>query len=457
MHSKIALTTMMTLSAMSLNALATDNLSFNNSLSQVVVQDNLWYNPAWAANVVQQVAATTQGNGGVAFTAYEQTFVIHAGKTSTPQFNGMDYLGSGRLPAGADAIDLFVAGKLFGQSGLRLSVVQNSASKLAVNQITAPGGGTIHLTEEPHTFNANGDQLSADFRGNTETTAFSRYGITFGQVQPKLAYSAGLAVPLFNNQRLIDYTATNAQNGGATLTTEYKENEQAKSGLSFELFSNNRYYWQPNVYLDADLQVNRYATQGIVSQLERSTGEPDSESQTQRNFSKLQLVGELTFGLLRQSDNSVLRIEQGIGYERLSAKEEAYATEVRGANDPTGVESSERAVDQTIRLPLHASIEAKTGDKWFWRAGVKADLFNLVLNKTLIDNNEAGPNGFELEYTKLDSKGNQRVTNGTALLLGLGWQPVAKLSINAVLNQAFVTEGLLDNGLASQVSVSYAF
>ncbi|WP_119395939.1 hypothetical protein [Salinibius halmophilus] len=443
--------------ALGASAWATDNLSFQNSLSQVVVQDNLWYNPALIADVKQQVAATTGGNGGVAFNAFDQTIAIHAGKVSTPQFDGMDYLGSGRLPTAADAVDIFVGGKLFGQSGLRLSLVQNTESEPAVYQIAAPGGGTIHLTEEPHTFDANGDQLSAEFRGNTETTAYSKYGISFGQVQPKFAYSAGISVPLFNNQRLIDYTATNAQQGSATLTTEYKENEQAKSGLSFELHSNNRYYFQPTLYLGADFQLNRYVTEGIVSQLEITTGAEDNESQTQRNFSKLQLVGDLTLGLIRQSGASTLRIEQGIGYERVSGKDEQYATEVRGANDPTGVESSSNAVEQTIRLPLHASIEAKTGDKWSWRAGVKADLLNWVINKTLTDKNEPGPNGFELEYTKLDSKGSRRVTDGAELLLGLGWQPVEKLSINAVLNQAFITEGLFDNGLASQVSVSYEF
>lgn len=442
---------------LSTGAFASDNFSYQNSLSRVVVQDNLWYNPAWINQVDQQVAANTGGHGGVAFDAFGQRIGVHAGALETPQFDGMDYQGTGRLPSGADAIDIFAGAKLGHSSGFRLTLVQNSQEELAINQLIAPGGGTIHITEGEHTFEQGGDQLSADVRDNKEVTAFSLYGLEFGQVRPKLAFSLGFALPMFNSQRLVDYTATNVQSGGATLSTQYKENVQSKSGFSYELTSNNRYYLQPGLYIGADFVANNYVTEGVSSTLDITTGETESEEQTQRNFSKLQLAGDLTFGLIRQTTSTTLRIEQGIGYERVRSTDQQFATEERGSNDPTGIEESSTQVNHTLRMPLHASIEARTGEKWFWRAGVQANLFSWLINKTLVDNNIEGDDGYELDYTKLDAKGNSRVTDGTNLLLGLGWKPAEKLSINAVLNQQFITDGLLDNGLATEVSISYLF
>lgn len=446
---------------------AADNFVLDNAVDTVVIQDNVWGNPAALLNTSNQVAVTDNGNAGVVFEAAGQKLGVHVGRDAEHDFIAAGAGGNVAPSATDTSLDLFWGADLGAKTGLRFGYTVDSDKTLALTTFNAPSfGDDIFPTEGNTTFeDADGNKATLNITGNELVTSLTTYELSFGQILARGGYSVNFSLPTFNNQSLVSYTASTDQaaDGAPDLSLKSTANRQASSDFSFEVSGGFKQFFSRSFYVTGGGAYNSYNTSLIIENENISTvgtTETKTASQSTSSFGLNVIAASVGAGLVQRNAATTVRVEGGIDYSRSVSTSSGNATVVEGVEAPKGTNSGSKGTENNITVPFAVSVEAsKPGSSFTWRAGASADLLELMTDKDTTNSYSANSDatGFDLDYAKIDGQSSELNSNASQMFLGMGWAPVENLEFNAVINQAFVKSSFVNNGFASKLSASYSF
>lgn len=437
---------------------STGSNRITGAASEVVIRENMWYNPAHINTTAQQLSVHSGNAGGGVADIFGQRVGGHVRQGRTDLFWGM---GMG---------DMLI--------GTRLGIMLDNESKLPSTTISG-----MPLYTAPYDDGTNIITLTADeFKevDNSRNFSLDVGSVMMGgnlSVIGRVASSGSKEETVGKGSIL---TNLDAGNGGTSTGTEREEMDTLDSTNEkrFSLLVDGRYYLSESFYVVGGV--------GFVSRSEVETDRDNSRT-TERDAGGTATRDESTFdetvnttkdntlsgtvglGLIERRDQVTIRFEQSltltrqtISYEE-ETKDDRFVDHLDATNNTTnatGITSAEESSNLRIKLPMRASLEVAASDKWTWRAGITADLLDLILNKKEEDAkklNDAN-DGYVLDYTATLVDGSTLTSpNGVTTQFGLAYEPVENLKLDMVFNRNFLTNGFLNNGLATRFSVTYLF
>jgi hypothetical protein len=271
-----------------------------------------------------------------------------------------------------------------------------------------------------------------------------------------------------------------AGDGGNSTGKQYNEinqlNETADSGLNLGL--EGRFYLSETSYMLGSFRYGASTVETTNRNNSRTTSKDASNTitsdsgvfnETVNTEENSRLSAGLGIGLIERTEQITMRIEQMAFLTSVSRSGEDKVTDDRfidyqdNANNvinPNGVNATSEDSRLIINLPLRATIEGAVSETWTWRGGLEADLMQFFTEDdeaTAYKVNAVGDAFIEdFTVTSADSS-TLNVPDGVNTIFGLAYEPIDNLTLDMVFNQAFLTSGFFNNGLATEFTLTYSF
>jgi len=435
------------------------SLADNGTASEVVIRDDMWQNPALINVAPKQVSVNSNNSGGLVTNLLGQRLGAHARPGQADLFWGM--------------------GLSSGMVGTRLGVELDNSSDLPSPNFL----GEPLYTSSPYD---NGTDLtSVDIQEFDEYDNFRNLELDLGAVLMDGGLSLVGRVGSTNDtsgtaQKGSVTNNFGAGDGGTSTGKQYNEidelNETAASGLNLGL--EGQFYLSEISYILGSFRYgastvettnrnnSRTTSRNASNNITSDVGVFDETVNTEENSG---LSAGLGIGLIERTEQITMRIEQMAFLTSVSRSGEDKVTDDRfidyqdNANNvinPNGVNATSEDSELIINLPLRATIEGAVSETWTWRGGLEADLMQFFTEDdeaTAYKVNAAGDAFIEdFTVTSADSS-TLNVPDGVNTIFGLAYEPIDNLTLDMVFNQAFLTSGFFNNGLATEFTLTYSF
>ncbi|WP_119395940.1 hypothetical protein [Salinibius halmophilus] len=470
--------------------MAADNFSKDNAVDAVVIQDNVWSNPAALNNTPNQVsAASTNGTyatGGVVFEYAGQKMGLHVGNQvdfASPLYDldaedavggdidGFNFDAEGisvakglladndnEAPPQNGSIDYFIASSW---GGIRLGYTTYSISGLSAIELGFLGD-TIPYTETEHNFAASPNNFSAVVAQNEAAFSASEVNATFGSINNRGGYSFTFSLPSFNGSDNLEYQGKTT-NGSTSTTYDYDKEVYAKSNFSFAVDGGFKQFLSRSFFLSGSASYARLnsSSRSFERSVTTSGSNPGFVEETIEN--KLDLVSSTIraaggIGGVVRKGPSTFRYTQDAEWILAGVTGTVYddqTTTGAGSTTVTGKETDVLATVNSsvhiVNLPFAASAEVAAGEKWTWRAGIEANLASITFGKVTATPTKPEGGSRVDDFTSTVAKPSGiKVLPESLASFGIGYKPVSDFEINAQLESSW-------SDIFGRVSASYSF
>lgn len=443
-------------------AMAADNFSLNNAVDAVVIQDNVWTNPAALSNTNNQVAvAGTNGGsatGGVVFEFAGQKLGLHVGRLTFSDFEWPYNDAAAILPNtdfftdnqfnGNQSLDLFAANAL---GGFHFGYNQFTISNLATTTVDASGSNDIiQVTEEAYVYERGPNKLSAVVDTNQATYSFSELTAKYGSINQRGGFTVEFRLPTHEATKEIKYTGK-VEGPGGTTTHVREELNTSTNTFSFGVDAGFKQFFSRTFFVSGSAGYESLGEEATRFGSSTINGTVTADK-TFDESTDITIRAQAGFGGIIRKGPSVFKYTQELQWVNALSEVNAYFDEDEDSADKDkGIETTTNVSIHNFSLPFAASAEVAAGPKWTWRAGIEANLAAVSFGKiTEMETKTEGTAQVPDKTYTLGKPFELDLIDYASADFGVGYKATEDFEINTQFEAS-------NNDLFGRVSASYSF